>query len=348
MTDVFISYARTDLVENGGQRAARLVQQHKCLIRRIEEALKELEISVWRDTRLLSGQAFQDEINTAIRQSKVILVCWSPDSVKSDWVRAEASFGQNARKLVPATIRSVEIPVPFNLIQATNFINWTGSLAAPEWQQLVQSLSVKLDRPGLAEYCALSETATYEQLRTWLTQYRADPLVEKVLKRASDLHLEELTGIVKPAAAPATAQADDEANVLYDITLDRIVEILQDMGYRATAEREGPPRVKTRIAGMNAQIFAYNETNGKYSSIQVTVLFQGAQGLSHETVNAVNALKRFCKMYLDREGDLVIEFDLLFRGGIHLENLKASIDLFEAYLSDLGKTIDEASGAMKH
>ncbi len=325
-----------------------MLSNDRCLVRRIEEALKELEISVWRDTRLLSGHEFQNEINQAIRESQIILVCWSPDSVKSDWVRAEASFGQNAKKLVPTTIRNTEIPVPFNLIQATNFVNWNGSLAAPEWQSLIQSIATKLGRPGLSEYCALSEKATYEQLRTWLTQYRTDPLVEKVVKRASDLHMQELTGIIKPAVVTSPAQADDEANVLYDITLDQIVEILQDMGYRATAEKEGPPRVKTRIAGMNAQVFAYNETNGKYSSIQVTVLFSGAQGLSHETVNSVNALKRFCKMYLDREGDLVVEFDLLFRGGIHLENLKASIDLFEAYLNDLGKTIDEASGAMKH
>ncbi|CAN0501580.1 unnamed protein product, partial [Phaeothamnion confervicola] len=166
-------------------------QEHKCLIRRIEEALKELDISVWRDTRLLSGQEFQSEINNAIRESKVILVCWSPDSVKSDWVRAEASFGQNAKKLVPATIRTVEIPVPFNLIQSTQFMNWNGSLAAPEWQGIVQSLGGKLNRPGLAEYCALFEKATYDQLRTWLTQYKTDPLVEKVLKRASDLHMQE-------------------------------------------------------------------------------------------------------------------------------------------------------------
>jgi hypothetical protein len=61
-------------------------------------------------------------------------------------------------------------------------------------------------------------------------------------------------------------------------------------------------------------------------------------------LNGVNALRRFSKLYLDKDGDLTLEQDVILRGGVHLENLKAQVDLFEAAASSIEATLSEIQG----
>lgn len=341
MSDVFVSYARDDLVEKGGRPFLALRDEPKCMVRRIEAALNALKIDVWRDTQLLSGQEYQREINAAIQRSKVLLVCWSPSSVASDFVRAEADFARVRNKLVAVLIRSAEIPVPFNLIQSAPLMAWNGNIASGEWLTTVKGLSKLLGRPGLPEYCELLASGTPEGWTQWLTKYTNDPLAQDALEHANRLHRESLARLLKPASSGTNSAGnatEEEENVIYSTSPKEIAEFIQDMGYRATIEelgQGGRKVVRTKMSGFSVTVFLYGDDQEKSTSLQLYSGFKGDAGCTTADLNAVNADRRYTKIYLDKDNDLVIEADILLRGGIHADNLRVQIELFESGVSSL-------------
>ncbi|WP_088343690.1 MULTISPECIES: toll/interleukin-1 receptor domain-containing protein [Rhodomicrobium] len=71
----------------------------------------------WWDTSLLPGDEFPELIKRRIDEADAVIVIWTPNSVKSRWVVAEAHRADNQGKLI--TVRSPglifsDIPMPFN------------------------------------------------------------------------------------------------------------------------------------------------------------------------------------------------------------------------------------------
>jgi hypothetical protein len=88
VSDVFISYARS----TGAQ--ARL----------IGDALRELGYGVWRDDELPAHRDYSEVIEERLRSAKAVVVVWSAEAVRSQWVRAEADVAREAGTLVQVTI----------------------------------------------------------------------------------------------------------------------------------------------------------------------------------------------------------------------------------------------------
>jgi len=97
MPDVFISYKREE--------------KPRCA--RIAEKLRELGLDVWFDARLESGMSFDREIEEKVTAAKAVLVLWSPLSINSDWVRAEAGIGKEKNKLVAIQLAPCSLPIAF-------------------------------------------------------------------------------------------------------------------------------------------------------------------------------------------------------------------------------------------
>ena len=55
------------------------------------EALTDEGFTVWWDASLHSGETFDEVIERNLRDAKAVVVLWSPRSVASRWVRAEAT-----------------------------------------------------------------------------------------------------------------------------------------------------------------------------------------------------------------------------------------------------------------
>ena len=77
MGDIFISYKR----ENRDTAEA------------LAHALEDLGFSTWWDTRLQAGESFSEVIEEKLHVAKCVIVLWSEASVKSRWVRDEATEG---------------------------------------------------------------------------------------------------------------------------------------------------------------------------------------------------------------------------------------------------------------
>ena len=121
MADVFLSYARQDAD----------------VARRFADSFQASGFSVWWDDALRSGETFDETIERALREAKAVVVLWSPRSVLSRWVRAEATHADRNRTLVPVMIESCDRPIIFELTHTADFTQWRGSREDKAWQGLV-------------------------------------------------------------------------------------------------------------------------------------------------------------------------------------------------------------------
>ncbi len=125
MTDIFISYSRT--IE---PRA-----------RQVADALRALGYNVWRDDELPAHRSYSEVTEERLRAAKAVLVIWSAEAVKSQWVRAEADIAREARTLVQLSLDGAVPPLPFNQIQCADMRGWTGEADASGWRKVLASVS---------------------------------------------------------------------------------------------------------------------------------------------------------------------------------------------------------------
>lgn len=125
MADVFVSYARAD----------------EALARRVADSLRSDGYEVWRDDELPAHRAYADVIEERLKSARAVIVLWSAEAAKSQWVRAEADTARSAGTLVQAALDGTIPPLPFNQIQCADLSGWDGSADVPGWAKLKASVS---------------------------------------------------------------------------------------------------------------------------------------------------------------------------------------------------------------
>src|SRR5580704_14341971 len=108
MSDIFISYARSTETQ----------------ARRVAEALRGLGYSVWRDDQLPAHRAYTEVIEERLEAAKAVVVIWSTEAVRSDWVQSEADTARKDHKLVQLTVEGSRLPRPFDRVQCADLIDW--------------------------------------------------------------------------------------------------------------------------------------------------------------------------------------------------------------------------------
>ena len=131
MADIFLSYASSDRAK------AHLIAE--CLMARGH--------SVWWDRTIPPGRVFDEATQEALDAAACILVLWSAASIRSNWVKTEASEALARDRLLPVLIEDVTPPIEFKRIHAANLTGWTGDPDDPEFANLLSSLKQLLGRP---------------------------------------------------------------------------------------------------------------------------------------------------------------------------------------------------------
>ncbi|WP_338245514.1 TIR domain-containing protein [Aurantiacibacter hainanensis] len=123
-TDIFISYSRED--------------HDKASV--VASCLEREGYDVWWDDALHSGDSFDMVIEDHLNEAKAVVVLWSPRSVRSRWVRAEATSADRRRKLAPAIIEPCERPIIFELIHTADLSEWDNDPQHPAWLSFLRDL----------------------------------------------------------------------------------------------------------------------------------------------------------------------------------------------------------------
>ncbi|MDQ1741276.1 MAG: adenylate cyclase, partial [Pseudonocardiales bacterium] len=79
-------------------------------------------------------------IEERLKSAGAVVVLWSSESAKSQWVRAEADAARGEAKIVQATLDGTIPPIPFNQIQCADLSGWNGDPDAQGWRKLIASV----------------------------------------------------------------------------------------------------------------------------------------------------------------------------------------------------------------
>ncbi|MGH6993550.1 MAG: TIR domain-containing protein [Caulobacteraceae bacterium] len=130
MSSVFISYARST----------------ESQARAIGEALRALGYDVWRDDELPAHRAYAEVIEERLKAAGAVVVVWSSEAVKSEWVRAEADAARERKTLVQLSVDGVVPPMPFTQIQCADMAGWSGDADAAGWRKVLASIAELVGR----------------------------------------------------------------------------------------------------------------------------------------------------------------------------------------------------------
>ncbi len=132
MADVFVSYARST------EKQAR----------QVADARRAAGYDVWRDDELPAHRAYGEVIEERLRSAKAVVVVWSMDALRSQWVRAEADAAREAGTLVQLSIDGTMPPMPFNQIQCADLRFWDGETDSPGWRKVEGSIAALAGTPS--------------------------------------------------------------------------------------------------------------------------------------------------------------------------------------------------------
>ena len=180
MTDVFVSYARTER-----ERIKPLV-----------DALKALGLQVFFDIESLDGgDSFPDVIDKEVKSASVVLGCWTPYALTRKWVTAECLIADKRNVLVPVEFEPLtDVHVAFASLQRVNLADWQGDLQHEGWLTLVRTLAKRLHRPELPG----------RQIEKPATQSQDRPLFVRTNNFLRNLTREKLSPFFEPFGQSGT------------------------------------------------------------------------------------------------------------------------------------------------
>ena len=128
MTDIFLSYESSD----------------RPVAHVFADTLEARGWSVWWDREIPLGKSFDEVIEHELMSARCVIVLWSKQSVRSRWVRTEASAAAERECLVPVAIDDTPIPLEFRQIQAAMLPGWNGDTSDPEFLRLTDAIEALL------------------------------------------------------------------------------------------------------------------------------------------------------------------------------------------------------------
>lgn len=148
MSDIFISYARS--TEAVAKAAA--------------DSLRQAGFRVWRDDELPAHRSYSEVIEERLQNAKAVLVLWSAEAVRSQWVRAEADIAREAGTLVQMSVDGTTPPIPFNQIQCADLADWSGNADHAGWKKILDSIG-SLVGPSVAASAPAAERPKSDRKR---------------------------------------------------------------------------------------------------------------------------------------------------------------------------------------
>jgi hypothetical protein len=147
VSDIFISYSKAD----------------HALALKLSAFLEAEGWSVWWDKSLGAADLYRDEIMKQLAAARAVITIWTPNGIRSDWVRAEAGRAKADGKLIPVKTPDVaygDIPLPFGEMHTEN-VGSTDLIRA--------AIVAQLAKPSVPQSPFRQITSTFKyQILTWI------------------------------------------------------------------------------------------------------------------------------------------------------------------------------------
>jgi hypothetical protein len=139
--------------------------------------------------------------------------------------------------------------------------------------------------------------------------------------------------------SPPAARAQD---VIKNITQAQFADILKNAGYRAEIVPANPrPFVRTGIGG-HTVVVVFFDCKDACGSFQFFANFKQAAKFTPALVARWNVERRYAKTYLNKDGDLRLEYDVDLTGGVSAGYIKQVTLSFEKLLANLDEFVKAA------
>jgi hypothetical protein len=140
-----------------------------------------------------------------------------------------------------------------------------------------------------------------------------------------------------PSTATATAPATKSK-----YTVAELAKVLQNAGYRADIPTGGSPRISTGMSGYKVNVYLYScDGDAGCGSLEFSMILTKSDKMTLSLVDKWNQEKRYAKAYLDTDGDLNLEYDVSFVGGVTTQHIVEAAGIFEALLPALDQFLNK-------
>jgi hypothetical protein len=194
MAEVFISYCQSD----------------RELVAPIAAALAELGVDAWFDREILAGESFGAVIRARLSEAKAVLVCWTPEATKSEWVDSEADYARQRGSYVPVFLVHCALMPPFNRLHADDLSTWGGARTNPNWLKVVERVAELIGRQGVSAAASALASTDEERRYQFAQTYPDEPVAKKIWRDAEARHREAFNRRMSEARNGAVAQINAE------------------------------------------------------------------------------------------------------------------------------------------
>ena len=219
--DIFLSYNRED----------------QAVARRFAEAFEREGFSVWWDVSLRSGEAYDRITEQALSDAKAVVVLWSPRSVESRWVRAEATQADREGKLVPVMIEDCKRPIMFELTQTADLTHWNGDTRNKQWHAFLEDVKafVRKQPSATPEQRLASAPAKAPLNRPLITLFKRPAVLGGI---ATAIALIAIVAVfaLRPQAGPAQATPTNQRIAFFGFKAASSDPLATDIAAAATNE----------------------------------------------------------------------------------------------------------------
>lgn len=145
----------------------------------VTRRLRALKMRVWYDAKSTDDQ-FDEKEARAIHRSKAMLVLWSQNAVKSDFVRAAAGTGYSIKEkpFIQAGLDDVVPYDPYKVDDLHDLKGFTSRTNTDGWFEIIHKLEDQQGRKDLREFL-LIPTKDRDAQDAWRDSHPDDPLAVK-------------------------------------------------------------------------------------------------------------------------------------------------------------------------
>lgn len=160
MSDIFISHSHAD----------------RDFVELLQNKLTGAGFTVWRDTGLVPGTNWREEIDRAIQEASTVVVTVTPQAMASAYVNYEWAFAWGAgMKIIPILLEKTALHPRLESLQ---FLDFTSHIARP-WDALIDLLRKQKERQvdGIRPVGQIHGYSGEWQIRTTFSEWQDQPVV---------------------------------------------------------------------------------------------------------------------------------------------------------------------------